>query len=63
MALIHLEHITKRYFIGTANELTVLDDLNLSIDDGEFAAIVGPSGSGKSTLMNIIGVLDRPTEG
>ena len=63
MALIHLEHITKRYFIGTANELTVLDDLNLSIDDGEFTAIVGPSGSGKSTLMNIIGVLDRPTEG
>ncbi|MGI6555714.1 MAG: ABC transporter ATP-binding protein [Pseudoramibacter sp.] len=63
MALIHLEHITKRYFIGTANELTVLDDLNLTIEEGEFTAIVGPSGSGKSTLMNIIGVLDRPTEG
>jgi putative ABC transport system ATP-binding protein len=63
MALIQLAHITKRYFIGTANELTVLDDLNLTIEEGEFTAIVGPSGSGKSTLMNIIGVLDRPTEG
>lgn len=63
MALIQLAHITKRYFIGTPNELTVLDDMNLSIDEGEFTAIVGPSGSGKSTLMNIIGVLDRPTEG
>lgn len=63
MALIHLEHITKRYFIGTPNELTVLNDVNLSIGEGEFTAIVGPSGSGKSTLMNIIGVLDRPTEG
>lgn len=63
MALIQLAHITKRYFIGTANELTVLDDVNLTIEKGSFTAIVGPSGSGKSTLMHILGVLDRPTEG
>ena len=49
MALIQLAHITKRYFIGTANELTVLDDVNLTIEKGSFTAIVGPSGSGGSS--------------
>jgi putative ABC transport system ATP-binding protein len=63
MAFIELQHIYKRYFIGTSNELTVLRDVNLEIGQGSFTAIVGPSGSGKSTLMHILGVLDRPTEG
>jgi len=58
-----LKGITKRYFIGHPNELEVLHGLDISINEGEFVAIVGASGSGKSTLMNIIGALDRPTKG
>lgn len=61
--MIDLIDITKKYFIGTPNEITVLKKLNLHISQGEFIAIVGQSGSGKSTLMNIIGALDTPTEG
>lgn len=60
---IEMNGIIKRYFIGEPNELQVLSGVNLSIGEGEFVAIVGESGSGKSTLMNIIGALDRPTEG
>lgn len=61
--IIHLENIVKRYFVGQPNELEILHGLDISINEGEFVAIVGESGSGKSTLMNIIGALDRPTEG
>jgi len=43
--------------------IPVLKDVNISIDEGEYVAIMGPSGSGKTTLMNIIGCLDRPTKG
>ena len=60
--LIELNHISKIYRIGD-EELRANDDINLVINRGEFVAIVGKSGSGKSTLMNIIGALDRPTEG
>ena len=60
--VIHLEHIQKNYYIGT-EEVPVLRDIQLSIHKGEFVSIMGPSGSGKSTLMNILGCLDRPTEG
>ena len=49
--------------MGTPNELEVLHGISLTVSQGEFVSIVGASGSGKSTLMNIIGALDRPTEG
>lgn len=62
MELIKLNHISKIYNPGE-NEVRALDDVSLSIDKGEFVAIVGQSGSGKSTLMNIIGLLDNATNG
>ncbi|MBP5378459.1 MAG: ABC transporter ATP-binding protein [Ruminococcus sp.] len=61
--MISMHGIVKKYYIGMPNELEILHGLDLKINEGEFASIVGPSGSGKSTLMNIIGALDRPTEG
>lgn len=61
--IIDLQGIIKRFYIGHPNELEILHGLNLSVREGEFVSIVGESGSGKSTLMNIIGALDRPTEG
>lgn len=61
--IIELKGIKKRFYIGTPNELEVLKGIDLTVYEGEFVAIVGASGSGKSTLMNIIGSLDRPTEG
>ncbi|MCI5823156.1 MAG: ABC transporter ATP-binding protein [Lachnospiraceae bacterium] len=61
--MIELENIYKRFYVGTPNELEVLHGISLTVSQGEFVSIVGASGSGKSTLMNIIGALDRPTEG
>lgn len=61
--VIDLKHIVKKYYIGQPNELEILHGIDLKVYEGEFVAIVGESGSGKSTLMNIIGGLDRPTEG
>ncbi len=61
--IIKMRGIVKRFYIGTPNELTVLKGIDLDVYEGEFVAVVGASGSGKSTLMNIIGSLDRPTEG
>lgn len=61
--IIELKDIYKRFYIGTPNELEVLHGISFTVRQGEFVSIVGASGSGKSTLMNIIGALDRPTEG
>ena len=61
--MINIRNVVKKYFIGDPNELTVLKNICFDIEKGSFVAIVGQSGSGKSTLMNILGALDRPTEG
>ena len=61
--IIEMRGIVKRYYIGKPSELEILHGIDLTVWPGEFVAIVGESGSGKSTLMNIIGVLDRPTQG
>lgn len=60
--MIELKSINKDYIIGE-NKQRVLNNVSLTIKSDEFIAIMGPSGSGKSTLMNIIGMLDKPTNG
>lgn len=61
--VIQLRDIKKRFYIGKPNELQILNGISLTVEKGQFVAIVGASGSGKTTLMNVIGLLDRPTEG
>lgn len=61
--IIKLEKVCKAYNIGRPSETEVLHDIDLSVRQGEFVALIGPSGSGKSTLLNIIGLLDKPTSG
>ena len=62
MALIELQDVSKLYGFGDATTLA-LDEVTLTIEKGEFVAVMGPSGCGKSTLMNVIGLLDRPSHG
>ncbi|MCI6605753.1 MAG: ABC transporter ATP-binding protein [Clostridiales bacterium] len=61
--MIRMRGIYKRFNVGLENELEILHGIDLDVNEGEFVSIVGASGSGKSTLMNLIGALDRPTEG
>src|SRR6185436_14545048 len=61
--MIQLQDIVKRYDTGEDNVVYALRGVSLTIDDGEFVAIIGSSGSGKSTMMNILGCLDQPTSG
>jgi len=60
--IIRLEHITRTYHVGDV-DVHALNDVSLTIEEGEFVAIMGHSGSGKSTLMSILGCLDQPTSG
>lgn len=62
MPVIKLSNVSKVFGFGAATTLA-LDEVNLTIEENEFVAVMGPSGSGKSTLMNIIGLLDRPSYG
>jgi putative ABC transport system ATP-binding protein len=61
-SVLSLNHVYKNYTVGR-DTITVLNDVCLSVDKGEFLAIMGHSGAGKSTLLNIIGCLDKPTQG
>ena len=60
--ILNLQHIYKDYMQGKM-EVHILKDISLSVDKGEYLAIMGPSGSGKTTMMNLIGCLDNPTSG
>ncbi|PIP14275.1 MAG: lipoprotein-releasing system ATP-binding protein LolD [bacterium (Candidatus Stahlbacteria) CG23_combo_of_CG06-09_8_20_14_all_34_7] len=62
MANVKIENLFKNYKVGTQS-VKALQGVYLSIDQGSFMSVVGPSGSGKTTLLNIIGCLDKPTEG
>ena len=62
MALVELKNIKKSFLLG-GEEVEILHGVNLSVEEGEFVAMMGPSGSGTSTTMNILGCLDRPTGG
>ena len=61
--MLELKNVSKTYQKVGSPEVRALNGVTLRIEQGEFVAVVGPSGSGKSTLMNIMGLLDRPTEG
>ncbi|MDR3369277.1 MAG: ABC transporter ATP-binding protein [Rhodoferax sp.] len=61
--VVQLRGVCKAFNLGTSIETQVLHDINLTLHQGEFCAVMGPSGSGKSTLLNIVGLLDRPTRG
>ena len=61
--MIQMQGISKSFERPGESRLQVLDEVDFTVDEGEFVAIVGPSGSGKTTLMNILGLLDRPDAG
>ncbi len=60
--MVTLEEISKNYYLGST-VVNAVSDISLTVNDGEFMALVGPSGSGKSTLLNIIGCIEKPTSG
>jgi putative ABC transport system ATP-binding protein len=62
MSIIRTEHLSRYYKQGPV-QVNALQDVNLTIEKGDFAVLAGPSGSGKTTLLNMIGALDKPSEG
>jgi len=62
MALVEIDNISKNYQMGEV-QVPALRNITLSIEEAAFVSFVGPSGSGKTTMLNIIGCLDKPTEG
>jgi putative ABC transport system ATP-binding protein len=61
-SIVRINNLVKNYYLSSVT-VHVLKNLSLSIDEGDFVALMGPSGSGKSTLLNVLGCLDRPTDG
>ncbi len=61
--MVKTKGLSKYYTFGSGNQVVSLNDVNLTVESGEFVSIMGPSGSGKSTLLNIVGCLDKPTAG
>ena len=61
-SVLNLENVSRTYMLGKRS-VQALNNLNLQVKKGEFAAIMGPSGSGKTTLLNVIGCIDKPTKG
>ncbi|MEO0315253.1 MAG: hypothetical protein RI928_1709 [Pseudomonadota bacterium] len=61
--VVEMHDVHKAFHVGLPIETEVLHGISLTVDRGEFCAVMGPSGSGKSTLLNIVGLLDRPTSG
>jgi lipoprotein-releasing system ATP-binding protein len=63
MSVIEVQALTKTYLGGDGTPITVLDQVDMSVERGEMVAIIGASGAGKSTLLHLLGALDRPTAG